>query len=257
MKIPSSFDTIGNILILQEKTKAPKKLAKELLKHFPNIKTIVIKTGIHSGKYRLQKTKHLVGIKTKITLHKENNCLLKLDIDKCYFSQRLSSERLRIAKLVKKNESILVMFDGISPYSCVISKNSKPKEIYGIEINPSCNKFAQENIQLNKLNNIKLFQGDVKKILPRIKKKFDVLILDEPTAALDARSEFEVFQRFKELSQGKTAVLISHRFSSVRMADRILVLANGHVEAAGTHDELVAQGGRYSELFELQAAGYR
>jgi ATP-binding cassette, subfamily B, bacterial len=84
-----------------------------------------------------------------------------------------------------------------------------------------------------------------------------VLVLDEPTAALDARSEFEVFRRFKELSDGKTAVLISHRFSSVRMADRILVLADGMVEAAGTHDELMAQPGRYSELFELQAAGYR
>ncbi|MFZ1469927.1 MAG: ABC transporter ATP-binding protein [Paracoccaceae bacterium] len=85
----------------------------------------------------------------------------------------------------------------------------------------------------------------------------DVLILDEPTAALDARAEFEVFQRFKELSAGKTAILISHRFSSVRMADRILVLAGGKVEASGTHDELIAQSGRYAELFELQAAGYR
>ena len=84
-----------------------------------------------------------------------------------------------------------------------------------------------------------------------------VLILDEPTASLDARSEFEVFKRFKELSQGKTCVLISHRFSSVRMADRILVLADGKVEAMGTHEELMAQSGRYSELFELQAAGYR
>jgi len=84
-----------------------------------------------------------------------------------------------------------------------------------------------------------------------------LLILDEPTASLDARSEFEVFRRFKELSQGKTAVLISHRFSSVRMADRILVLAEGEIEAAGTHEELLAQRGRYAELFELQAAGYR
>lgn len=84
-----------------------------------------------------------------------------------------------------------------------------------------------------------------------------LLILDEPTAALDARSEFEVFKRFKELSEGRTAVLISHRFSSVRMADRIVVLKDGAVDAAGTHDELLAQGGRYAELFELQAAGYR
>jgi ATP-binding cassette subfamily B protein len=84
-----------------------------------------------------------------------------------------------------------------------------------------------------------------------------ILILDEPTAALDARSEFEVFKRFRELSQGTTTVLISHRFSSVRMADRIIVLADGEVEASGTHEELLAQSGRYAELFELQAAGYR
>jgi ATP-binding cassette subfamily B protein len=84
-----------------------------------------------------------------------------------------------------------------------------------------------------------------------------VMILDEPTAALDARSEFEVFQRFKELSNNRTAVLISHRFSSVRMADRILVLNEGRLEASGTHEQLLAQGGRYAELFELQAAGYR
>jgi len=84
-----------------------------------------------------------------------------------------------------------------------------------------------------------------------------LLILDEPTAALDARAEYEVFERFKELSDGKTGVLISHRFSSVRMADRILVLADGRVEASGTHGELLSQRGRYAELFELQAAGYR
>jgi ATP-binding cassette, subfamily B, bacterial len=84
-----------------------------------------------------------------------------------------------------------------------------------------------------------------------------LLILDEPTAALDARAEFEVFERFKELSRGKTVVLISHRFSSVRMADRIVVLMDGAVEADGTHAELLAQRGRYAELFELQAAGYR
>jgi ATP-binding cassette subfamily B protein len=85
----------------------------------------------------------------------------------------------------------------------------------------------------------------------------DVLILDEPTAALDARAEYEVFQRFRDLSRGKTAILISHRFSTVRMADRILVLENGRVAESGAHEDLVASGGRYAELFELQASGYR
>jgi ATP-binding cassette, subfamily B, bacterial len=84
-----------------------------------------------------------------------------------------------------------------------------------------------------------------------------LLILDEPTAALDARAEYEVFQRFKELTQGKTAVLISHRFSTVRMADRILVIENGQFQEIGSHEELLARGGRYAELFRLQAAGYQ
>jgi ATP-binding cassette subfamily B protein len=108
-------------------------------------------------------------------------------------------------------------------------------------------------------NGVELSGGEWQKIAiaRAYMREAEVLILDEPTAALDARAEFEVFQRFKELSKGKTAVLISHRFSSVRMADRILVLADGAVEAAGTHEELLARPGRYAELFELQAAGYR
>lgn len=84
-----------------------------------------------------------------------------------------------------------------------------------------------------------------------------LLILDEPTAALDARAEFEVFQRFADLTRGKMAVLISHRFSTVRMADRILVLEKGGLAEIGSHEELLARGGRYAELFNLQAAGYR
>lgn len=84
-----------------------------------------------------------------------------------------------------------------------------------------------------------------------------VLILDEPTAALDARSEFEVFQRFAELTAGKSALFISHRFSTVRMADRIVVLENGRIAEDGNHEKLLNLGGRYAEMFEMQAASYR
>jgi ATP-binding cassette subfamily B protein len=84
-----------------------------------------------------------------------------------------------------------------------------------------------------------------------------LLVLDEPTAALDAKSELEVFERFAELTTGKMALLISHRFSTVRMADRIVVLAGGRLVEEGTHQQLIALGGRYAEMFEMQAASYR
>ena len=84
-----------------------------------------------------------------------------------------------------------------------------------------------------------------------------LLVLDEPTAALDARSEFEVFHRFAELTAGKMALFISHRFSTVRMADRIVVLENGNIAEDGNHEQLSRLGGRYAEMFEMQAASYR
>jgi ATP-binding cassette subfamily B protein len=84
-----------------------------------------------------------------------------------------------------------------------------------------------------------------------------LLILDEPTSALDARAEYEVFQRFADLTKGRSAILISHRFSTVRMADRILVLEKGELKEIGSHEELLAKGGIYAELFDLQAMGYR
>jgi ATP-binding cassette subfamily B protein len=84
-----------------------------------------------------------------------------------------------------------------------------------------------------------------------------LLILDEPTATLDARAEYEVFLRFADLTRDRMSVLISHRFSTVRMANRILVLEGGEIREQGSHSQLLAVGGRYAELFELQAAGYR
>ncbi len=85
----------------------------------------------------------------------------------------------------------------------------------------------------------------------------EVLVLDEPTAALDAQREYEIFQRFRELTEGRIAILISHRFSTVRMADRIVVIEDGQLTELGTHAELLALNGTYARLFNMQAEGYR
>jgi ATP-binding cassette subfamily B protein len=108
-------------------------------------------------------------------------------------------------------------------------------------------------------NGVELSGGEWQKVaLARAyMKNAQVLILDEPTAALDARAEYEVFQRFAELTKGKSAILISHRFSTARMADRILVLENGQVLEIGTHAALIEKKGKYFELFSLQAKGYQ
>ena len=167
--MPTSFDVIGSIMIFAE---FPKKLSKkekiignEILKNYHNIKTILKKTKKFSGKFRTPKYKIIAGIKTKEAAYKENNVALKLDVEKVYFSPRLSGERMRIAKLIKKNERILVMFSGSAIYPLVIARNSNPKIVYGIEINPTAHRYALENIKINKMEDkIKLIKGDVKNI---------------------------------------------------------------------------------------------
>ena len=184
-EIPS-YDIIGNIAVfskLPDNAKKQKLIARKLLRLNKNIKTILLKTKKFSGRFRLPRYKVLAGKKTKEALYRENNSLFKLDLEKCYFSSRLANERLRIAKQVKFNETILVMFSGIAIYPIVISKNSKAKEIYAVEINHDAVDYALENLKLNKVNNVKLYQGNVKKIIPKMKHKFDRIIMPAPKNA--------------------------------------------------------------------------
>ena len=185
--VPSSFDIVGDILIFSDfptelKTKE-KLIGEAIIKLFKNVRVVCKKTKFHSGVYRTKKVKIMAGARRKTTMHKENNARIKLNVETCYFSPRLSNERQRIAELVKKGESILVMFSGVGVYPVVISRNTKAKEIYGIEINPAAHKFAEENVQLNKAKNITLYRGDVKKIIPKLKQKFDRILMPLPKSA--------------------------------------------------------------------------
>ncbi|MCD4759586.1 methyltransferase [archaeon] len=181
--IPKSFDIVGEILIF---TDFPKELKKKeklvgdyLTKKLKNIKTVAKKTKHYSGKYRTPKLKILTGNKSLETIHKENGVKIKINPEKAYFSPRTGSERLRIAKQIKKDETILVLFSGVMPFGLTIAKHSKAKEIYGIEINPKAHEYAKENVKLNKINNIKLIKGDVNKAMPKI--KFNRIIMPHPS----------------------------------------------------------------------------
>jgi len=185
-KVPSSYDMIGDIIIIEikeELIKHEKQIAEALLKTHNSIKTILKKSGIHSGEFRTQKLKHLAGKKTKETIYKENNVKLKLDVEKVYFSPRLGTERKRIYKQIKPNETILVMFSGCAPYPIVISKNTSVKHVTAIEKNQVAHKYAVENVKLNKLTNIELHYGDVRNIVPKLKQKFDRILMPLPKQA--------------------------------------------------------------------------
>mgnify|MGYP001611265135 CR=1 FL=1 len=183
----ANYDIIGNIAIVkfprEEKLKEKKKFAEKFLKEHDNIKTVLEKRDKTKGRLRTSETKWIYGEKTKEALYKENGCIFLLNVDSCYFSPRLATERMRITNQIKPNESVLVMFSGIAIYPLVISKNSRAKEIYAVEMNPEAHKYAQENIKLNKINNIQLFKGDVKTIIPKIKKKFDRILMPLPKSA--------------------------------------------------------------------------
>ena len=185
--VPSSFDMVGDLAIFSDIPKElknkEKAIAEALLKLNKHTKVILKKTKKYSGKFRTPKLKILAGENRKETELKENNISLKLNPEKAYFSVRLATERGRINKLVKPNESILVMFSGVGPYSINIAKNAKPKEIYSIEINPDACEYQKENIITNKVSNIKLFKGDVKTIVPKLKKKFDRILMPLPRGA--------------------------------------------------------------------------
>lgn len=184
----TSYDIIGDIAIIEvpeELVKKEKIIAKTLLGLHKNIKVVCKKAGIHKGTFRTQKLKILAGEKRKTTTCKENNCIFKLNVETSYFSPRLATERLRITKLVKPNESVLVMFAGVAPYPIVIAKNSKPKSVIGIELNPEAYEFALENIALNKLANVDMVWGDVKKVVPKLHKKFDRILMPLPKGAED------------------------------------------------------------------------
>lgn len=188
MVIHRSFNVLGNIAIVNfsdnTKTSDKKKFAKEIMDNNKMIKTVLEKSGRFSGRLRKMETRYIAGDKNKEVLYRENNCSFRFNVDTTYFSPRLSNERKEIALEIKEDSRVLVMFAGVAPFSIVIAKNSKAKEIYSNELNREANKYALLNAELNGVKNkINFVNGDIKKVSVKLKeqgKKFDFIVMPRP-----------------------------------------------------------------------------
>jgi len=208
-----AYDVIGTIAILEippELKKKEKLIADTILDLHGNIKTVLKKSDIHGTEFRTQPMKYIAGVKTKETIHTEHGIRLKLNVEKVYFSPRLSTERKRIAEQVKKAERILVMFSGCAPYPCVFAKRTQAKEIVGIELNPAGHDYGVENVKLNKIQNVTLINADAKQAKALTQTRFDRIVMPLPKTAdefLDSalavakKGTIVHFYNFKELDK--------------------------------------------------------
>ncbi len=167
--VPKSYDIVGDIAIirvpkmLEQRSKLVAEAIMQVDKH---IKTVLLQESPVSGDFRLRDLEFIFGEKKTETLHRELGCLFKVDLKECYFSPRLSYERMRIAKQVKPGEIIVNMFAGVGCFSIIIAKNAKPKKVYSIDINPLAIHYHKENVKLNKVEDIvEPIEGNAKKVI--------------------------------------------------------------------------------------------
>jgi len=204
-KLPTSYDIIGDIILIKlvdELQKYKKEIGKSLLSSHKNIKTVCLIEPV-SGEFRKRKIEIIAGEKNTITIHREYGLNFNVDVEKTYFSPRLANERLRIAKQVKKGETIVDMFTGVAPFSIMIAKKSNPKLIYAIDKNKHAIELAKKNVATNNLlDKIELIVGDSKKTKSIIGEKtvVDRIIMNNPTMS------FDFFKHALEIVTQKTII---------------------------------------------------
>lgn len=188
--IYNSYDIVGDIAIIRL-TEASKKhsqiIAETIMKVHKNVKTVLAQIGPIQGDFRLRKLEYVAGEKRTRTIHRESGCVFAVDLESCYFSPRLSYERMRIAKLVKDGEIIVNMFAGVGCFSILIAKHSNAAKIYSIDINPEAVQFMKENVRLNKVHGkVVPIEGDAKDVIQqKLRNIVDRVLMPLPEKALE------------------------------------------------------------------------
>lgn len=185
-----SYDIVGDIVIIC----VPEKLrhhsiiiGETIMQLHKNVRVVWRQSSAVFGEFRLRKLEHVAGEKRTVTTHIEHGCIFSVDLENCYFSPRLSYERMRIARLVQPREVVVNMFAGVGPFSIVIAKHSDAERIYSIDVNPTAVRFMQENILLNRvLNRVVPLKGDAKTVIKeRLQKTADRVLMPLPEKAYE------------------------------------------------------------------------
>ncbi len=175
-----SYEIIGTIAVVQIPEGVNEEIiAKKIMEQNKNIKTVAVRVGEVSGPYRIKKVRVIKGENTTLTIHKENNVRIIIDINKAYYSPRLQTERLRVMNEVRDNDEIIDLFAGVGPFTIAIAKNTKARIIYAIDHNPNAIELLKENIKLNKVSNVKPILGDSLKVINELP-VVDKIIMNAP-----------------------------------------------------------------------------
>ena len=189
-KAYKSFDVVGDIAIIRLPSTLQanaRVAAKTMMSRHRNVKTVLLQTSPVTGDLRLRHLEYVAGINKTSTIHKEFGCLFAVDVEKCYFSPRLSHERMRIAKMVKSKETVVNMFAGVGCFSIIVAKHANPEEVISVDVNPTAVHFMQENIRLNRVyDKITPLLGDSKEIInSQLQRVADRVLMPLPEKALE------------------------------------------------------------------------
>jgi tRNA (guanine37-N1)-methyltransferase len=189
-KVYNSFDVVGDIAIIRLPRTSPVKaqaVAEAIVSVHRNVKTVLLQASPVAGDLRLRRLTHVAGENKTSTIHRESGCLFSVDVAKSYFSPRLSHERMRIARMIEPNETVVNMFAGVGCFSIIIAKHSSAAKVFSIDVNPVAIQFTQENVRLNRVyGKVIPLLGDSKEIInSRLQRVADRVLMPLPEKALE------------------------------------------------------------------------
>ena len=189
-KVYNSFDIVGDIAIFRLPRFSSVNVqaaAEAIMKRHRNLKTVLLQSSPVAGDFRLRRLTHVTGENKTNTIHKESGCLFAVDVAKCYFSPKLSHERIRVARQIEPNKTVINMFAGVGCFSIIIAKHSKAAKVFSIDVNPAAIQFTQKNIRLNRVySRVTPLLGDSKEIVnSQLQHVADRVLMPLPEKALE------------------------------------------------------------------------